>query len=299
MLTRAAETNLPAYTLEQSSREGNKQFDITVSGKGLTQHQKNLFFLPHRQDYYKLGFMKKGGSRHWVDMAAYTTTPDTLYFSTPQQVILKEDNITPIDAVFISFTEEFLDMEENRLLKELPIISNPNNGHELALSPADVAFTDDIIAKILAEYNHKLGWRNSMLLAYLRILLIYVSRLYPAQFSNDSVTENRDLLKKFKGLIADNFTEHHDVATYAGMLHLSAGHFSELVKEQSGKTAIEHIHDRLLLEAKRSLFHTDQSIKEIAFQLGFEDASYFNRFFKRLTSSTPLSYRNTIREMYH
>ena len=53
------------------------------------------------------------------------------------------------------------------------------------------------------------------------------------------------------------------------------------------------------VEAKRLLFHTDQSIKEIAFALGFEDASYFNRFFKRIALTTPADYRSSIREMYH
>jgi len=83
------------------------------------------------------------------------------------------------------------------------------------------------------------------------------------------------------------------------MLNISAGHLSEVVKEQSGKPAIAHIHERLILETKRLLFHTDQSVKEIAFRLGFEEASYFNRFFKRIVGDTPLTYRNTIREMYH
>jgi AraC family transcriptional activator of pobA len=71
------------------------------------------------------------------------------------------------------------------------------------------------------------------------------------------------------------------------------------VKEQSGKSAIMHIHERIVLEAKRLVFHTNSSVKEIAFELGFEDASYFNRFFKRLTGITPVEYKNAIRKMYH
>ncbi len=230
-------------------------------------------------------------------MVPYALKPNTLNFTAPQQMLLKEEG-TAIEGIFICFTDEFLGLDENRMLKQLPVIQNPYNGHELALSAEDIVFVNDIITKLLAEYRTKAGWHNSMLLSYLRILLIYTSRLYTAQFTNDAGLADRDLLKKFKALVTENFTDYHDVVTYAGMLHLSAGHFSELIKEQSGKTAIEHIHDRLLLEAKRMLFHTNNSIKEIAFELGFQDASYFNRFFKRLTSDTPLVYRNTIREMY-
>lgn len=297
MLTHSADTKVPVYSLEQSGRSGNKQFEI-AQGHGLTRMQKELFFVPHRKDFYMLVFVKRGGSRHWVDMVPYTVKPNTLYFTSPQQVHLKEESV-PMEGTSICFTEDFLGLEENRLLKQLPVIQNPHNGHELNLQPADIDFIDDIITKLLAEYDHKLGWRNGMLLAYLRVLLIYISRLYTTQFADADILTNRDLLKRFKILVTENFMQLHEVSAYAGMLNLSAGHFSEMIKEQSGKTAIEHIHDRLLLEAKRLLFHTNHSIKEIAFQLGFEDASYFNRFFKRLTARTPLNYRNTIREMFH
>ncbi|RYD96416.1 MAG: AraC family transcriptional regulator, partial [Sphingobacteriales bacterium] len=67
---------------------------------------------------------------------------------------------------------------------------------------------------------------------------------------------------------------------------------------QSGKPAIKHIHDRLVLEARRLLFLTNDSLKEIAYGLGFSDASYFNRFFKRETGTTPADYRTAIRKMY-
>lgn len=90
----------------------------------------------------------------------------------------------------------------------------------------------------------------------------------------------------------------HDVASYAGMLHLTPGYFTDLVKEQSGKTVLAHIHERLLVEAKRRLLHTELSVKQISDELGFGDAAYFHRFFKGLTGSTPVAYRMQIRKMY-
>jgi len=133
----------------------------------------------------------------------------------------------------------------------------------------------------------------------MQVLLIYLSRLYTEQFKTTDGLPDRQLLIKYLAKINDEFKETHEVAAYADMLNISAGHLSEVVKEQSGRSAIAHIHDRIVLEAKRLLFHTERSIKEISFQLGFGDASYFNRFFKRITGSTPLEYRVTNREMYH
>ncbi|MEJ7664737.1 MAG: helix-turn-helix domain-containing protein [Hymenobacter sp.] len=94
------------------------------------------------------------------------------------------------------------------------------------------------------------------------------------------------------------FRELHGVGAYAALLHISAGHLSEVVKAQSGKPAIKHLHERLVLEAKRLLLYTPLALKEIAFDLGFSEASYFNRFFKRETGVTPAEYRATIRKMY-
>lgn len=300
MLPQLTETNVPIYTLEQTSRDGSKDFEIAQT-TGLMHHQQELFFVPHRKGFYLFVFVKAGSSRHWVDMVPHIVKPDTLYFSSPHQVILKEDIPagTTFEGTSICFTQEFLDIEEDGMLGKLPIIQNPHNGHALSLSAADVVFVEDISAKLLAEYNHKQGWHNSMLLAYLRVLLIYLSRLYNEQFTAPDKSPDRELFNRFKGLVSNHFTKYHDVATYAEMLNLSAGHFGELIKKQSGRTPIEHIHDHLLLEAKRMLFHTEASMKEIAFELGFEEASYFNRFFKRLTSTTPLSYRSSTREMYH
>lgn len=156
-----------------------------------------------------------------------------------------------------------------------------------------------MLVKINAEYLHASEWQQRMLTAYLTLLLTYLSRLYTQQFNNNETTADKQLLKTFQSKIDECFREVREVGDYASMLHISAGHLSEVVKNQSGKPAIKHIHERLVLEARRLLFHTNNSLKEIAFDLGFADASYFNRFFKRETGATPAEYRTAIRKMYH
>jgi AraC family transcriptional activator of pobA len=295
-MNQLTETDLPKYSLKQVSKNNISLFEIQELNDEYRQPPA-IFLTPHRKDYYMMVLVRTGGSRHWVDMAPYTLKPDTFYFSVPHQVHVKEKSVF-MNGILLCFTDEFLAIEENQLLKQLPVIQNPQNGHELNLAAENVAFIDDILRKMLAEYGQKQDWRNGMLLAYLRVLLIYLSRLYTEQFSED-VPEGKMLLKKFHALIDEQYKELHDVAGYADQLFISAGHLGEVIKQQSGKTAIEHIHERLILEARRLLFHTEYSIKEIAWQLGFEDASYFNRFFKRLNSETPLHYRRQSRDMYH
>jgi AraC family transcriptional activator of pobA len=288
---------IPKYPLAPDPLTGSKMFSINKTDCSVNYFKRD-FLVPHRKDYYFWAFVRQGGSRHWIDMKPYQLKADTFYFTIPPQVHLKEEAM-PLTATSVAFTEEFLALEENSLLRQLPIIQNPDNGHELALTTADVVFIDDMLEKITAENRSSDNWHNSMLMGYMRILFIYLSRLYTEQFSNKDNAQDRVLLKKYLSKIEENYLDAHEVGSYADMLNISAGHLSEVVKAQSGKPAIIHIHDRLILEAKRLLFHTDHSMKEIAFRLGFEDASYFNRFFKRIVGDTPLSYRTSIREMYH
>jgi AraC family transcriptional activator of pobA len=255
------------------------------------------FLLPHRKDYYMFAMVEQGNSRHWIDDIPYTVKPGNFYFTVPQQIHLKEE-ICPMKGFVAYFTDEFLALEENRMLRQLPIIQNPAGGHELVLALADRNFIDDIMSKMLAEYNNGGDWHNQMLTSWLRVLVIYLSRLYNEQLGETCITQNYCLLKSYQQLISENYAHTHDVAAYAGMLNITPGYLNDVIKQQSGKTAITHIHNRLAVEAKRRLLHTELSVKEIADELGFEDAAYFNRFFKRLSGTTPASYRQQIREMY-
>jgi AraC family transcriptional activator of pobA len=289
-------TVIPKFALDPGVI-GNKMFNIKKAD-GVQRLMPEEFLAPHRKDYYFFAYVKQGSNRHWIDTQVYTLKPDSFYFTVPHQVHLKESS-EPFKGFIIGFTEEFLLLEGNDRLRQLPVIQNPHNGHELDLLPEDLVFLDDILNKIHAEYIGKSNWQHSMLLAYTQVMLIYISRLYTTQVAIKEQMPGRTLLKRYLFKIEESFTELHDVAAYADMLNVSAGHLSETVKQQSGKPAIMHIHERLMLEAKRLLFHTELSVKEISFQLGFEDASYFNRFFKRTAELTPAEYRASTREMYH
>jgi len=290
------ETAIPTYSLQQSSSFGNSVFEI-VETKGEVRRYRSNFLIPHRKDFYFLCLVRDGSSRHWVDFVPYTLQPNTFYFAVPHQIQVKEAT-KPMDGIMLSFTEEYLQLEENRSLRQLPIIQNPDNGHELALTTENRQFLDDLLQKILAEFNGNQGWRNGMVQSYVSVLLIYLSRLYVEQIQAERISPGRRLLNAFRTYIQNHYSRLHQVADYADLLNITPGHLNDRIKQQSGKTAIEHIHERLVLEAKRLLLHTDLSAKEIAWQLGFEDAAYFHRFFKRLTGDTPTAFRTMIREMY-
>jgi AraC family transcriptional activator of pobA len=287
---------LPVYSLLPDELTGNKNFRV-YNFEGNLPEERDLL-LPHRKNHYLIVLMRKGGTRQWIDMIPFTLKPNTVYFYAPNRIIVKEGT-EEIWATGIAFTKEFLSLQENASLTKLPIIESPQGGHELLLTDEDLRFMEELLTKINMEYRNPNDWQQRMLAAYLTLLLTYLSRLYVEQFNAQQISPERNLLKSYQGKINDSFREFKEVGDYASQLNISTGHLSEVVKMQSGKPAIKHIHERLILEARRLLFHTSNSLKEIAFDLGFSDASYFNRFFKRETGSTPAAYRAKIREMYH
>jgi AraC family transcriptional activator of pobA len=296
MSTLLLDQQIPVYPLEHHGAAGGL-FQLHRADGQQPAFRQNML-QPHRKDYYHLVFVQRGGSRHWVDMTPYVLKENALYFSAPGQLQLKE-KLMPLWGVSLAFTREFLALQPNAALAQLPLLRNPQNGHELLLTAADVAFVEDTLAKLEAEYHRPGEWQQPMLSAYLTVLLTYLSRLYTEQFpGGDEPTADQLLLQKYRAKIEENFRERHEVGAYAALLHISAGHLSEVVKAQSGKPAIAHIQERLVLEARRLLFHTPQSVKEIAYDLGFADASYFSRFFRRETGLTPAEYRASSREMY-
>jgi AraC family transcriptional activator of pobA len=284
---------IPVYSLRQNSRDGHSLIEVAHMGKGINLEPG--FLIPHRKDYYLFVFVINGSSRHWVDFVPYTLEPNTLYFTTPHQVHLKEE-LRPSEGMALRFTEEFLRLEDIRSLMELPIVANPANGHVLRLAPEDVVFCKDLFLRLIDEFAGEGAWKNRMLAALLQQLLVYTSRLYQEQYREGVVPS--PVLRDFQALVNQRYRELHGAADYAGLLHLSPDHLNEIVRRHSGKTVLTHIHERILVEAKRLLLHTEQSVKEIADQLGFADAAYFNRWFRRMEETTPVLYRESIREMY-
>lgn len=298
MFSTTDDKEIPSYAFEPDTATGHPMFRIDKNHE-IRNYRRSDFFVPHRKDYYFLAFVKVGSNRHWIDMKSYVLQPDTFYFTVPHQVHLKEDSTEPFSGISICFSEAFLAAEEGGFLKTLPLMQNPYNGHELQLSAADVLFVEDILERIYTEHHNYNQWQQGMLMAYLKVLLIYLSRLYYDQFAVNETAKETRILKYYLNHVNERFTTSHEVADYAAVMNLSPGYLSEVIKAQSGKPPIAHIHERLTLEAKRLLFHSELSVKEIAFELGFEDDSYFNRFFKRLNGQTPVAYRTATRKMYH
>ncbi|NJM94704.1 MAG: helix-turn-helix domain-containing protein [Cytophagales bacterium] len=122
-------------------------------------------------------------------------------------------------------------------------------------------------------------------------MLILLARLYPAENQAAKTSKGRLLVKRFKQSLEEKYQLHWTPSDYAELLAVTPSHLTETIKDLTGKTTGELIQEKIILETKRLLLHTEKSASEIAFDLGFKDQSYFTRFFRRCTGSTPQAFR--------
>ena len=285
-------SQIPTYDIFREPEERKRPVTVTHTN-GLFP-QKKIWLSPHRKNYYLLMYITHGSGRHWVDTVPYEFKADTLFFSTPEQIHVKEDVIT--SGTVICFTDEFFAIEQNADLLKLQFMQSIPLGNELLLTPADKIEIPAIMRYILVEYQNINDLHDEMLYAYLRVLLIYLARIYNKQYNGVELGKRHELYQRFRSSVEESYKKIHDASHYADLLNISVSHLNKLIKEHSGKTVMMHLHERQILEAKRLLFSTHMSVKEIAYNLGFHDDSYFSRFFKRMTSLTPMAYRAGISE---
>ena len=122
--------------------------------------------------------------------------------------------------------------------------------------------------------------------------MVWISRRNQQNTPPDSRDErNRHLLGGFIRLVEQHYREHLTVETFAHRLGLSSVHLNTLCRQLAGQTALQIIHQRLLLEAKRNLIYTNMTISQVSDSLGFSDPTYFSRYFRRLSGLSPNAFR--------
>lgn len=160
----------------------------------------------------------------------------------------------------------------------------------------------DCLHKIQLELNHDIDRMTRRLIATnIELLLDYCLRFYERQFITREVV-NSDILTRFEQLIHKYFQDGRQIADgipsvswCAGELCLSPKYFSDLMKKETGHTAIEHIQARVIEISKEKLLSPALSISEIAYQLGFQYPAHFSRMFKKIVGKTPNEYRLSAR----
>lgn len=154
----------------------------------------------------------------------------------------------------------------------------------------------DLFQKLKPHINRSHPYQNEILSSYINILLFeYQSLFRQLHFKNNyQQTRSQQLVEAFKNLLNTHFQQERSVKFYADKLFITAKYLTEILKNETGKTASEWINELVLLEAKVLLTNQQLQIAQIAETLHFPDASTFGKFFKNLSGTSPLQYRKTL-----
>jgi AraC-like DNA-binding protein len=274
---------------------------IEVYRRGIPGYQCKGLVPAHRRNFYILSLVTGGEARRIFNLRSYHVFPPTLVFI-PPHVVTTWESLTDVQEGFIcAFSAEFVRGSEVKpFVEQLPFF---HFGAEpvLSLSDEQVAQAKRLFEDMEGEYVHRKPERDEILRSYLRVLLIQAKRWYATspQPSNE-LPAGVQLTKRFLAILESvyqldtptHLRNRRSVSEYAEHLCVHPTHLNDTLKELTGKTASEHIRERLLMEAKLLLKHTALPIADIAFRLDFSEPAHFSHFFRKSTEYTPIQFRS-------
>lgn len=241
----------------------------------------------HRDDYHLFFLQEKGTTYFEVDFQKYTLKPSSVMYIQPNQVhrILGFKNVT---VAILAISNEDINPEYLNLLEEIapakPLLLKKE---ELSI----VLEATSLCIKLSEREQEKLHY--PLLKDACNTLVALTASQYLRQYKSTDRLSRFDMnTKAFKTILERDFVIAKKPADYAQALNISIPYLNECVKHSTGHSVSYHIQQRIVLEAKRLLYHSNKSVKEIAIELGYEDYPYFSRLFTKVTGMTALTFRN-------
>ena len=249
---------------------------------------------PEQIDAYSIYYIRKGKGTYSIDFETYSFDGSALFFMSPGQVF-SVDSESINEAYKIQFVRDFYCIQTHD--KEVScngVLFNNIYESPFVYPNEDEAQTlNFIISSLKYELQTSDTAQYDMLLSYLKQLIIHSVRI--KNFHQPAVDESDSkLFKDFSLLVDQNFKKLHSVTEYANRLGLSPKSLTKHFQKAGLNAPSTIIKERLILEAKRQLLYSNESVKQIAYDLGFNDAAYFTRFFKKATNQSPLQFKTTI-----
>ncbi len=251
---------------------------------------------PHRHNYQELMWVKSGYGRHRIDQTDLEIQPHTFYLIAQGQVHYFEEG-KELEGYLVRFTDDYLldTFSEGSWNYRMTLFSHFAIHQSLHISDEEAPLYDRHLARMLREQeNDQFG--NQMVVRHLLgILLIRLERTRQITVPQmKALSTHAETYQSFLTLLEQDFSENPTVRYYADRLHVTPRQLSDTAVRFSGKTAKQLIQQRRILEAKRFLQHTNASVKEISYSLGFRDPSYFSKAFKQVVGVSPHAYKSQL-----
>lgn len=257
--------------------------------------------IPHRHNFHELIWIRAGRGRHAIDGAPCDLLPGTCYFIAKGQVHQFLES-RRVDGCVVRFADELI--ADRRGIEEpgtpLAWFNASGVAQGVRLDDAEMEECSRLFSLMESEFlRAPQAGRREILGSLVRIALAKLGRaLMRSHARANAPGEPRaELFRAFILLLERDFGRHHAVAHYAAALGVTPRRLTDASRLCGGRMPKGIIEERLILEAKRMLQFTRRPTKEIAYDLGFQDPSYFSKVFKRLARCAPVEYRRRLQAM--
>jgi len=251
---------------------------------------------------FSIILVTEGAGELKADFTDYQISKGAILFFSPFQPFMIRG--TTLKGVMINFHPDYFCIfrHQNEVACDGILFNTPNDPPFFKIPENQISSIYSVIEHIRAEMSSSGLAQHDLLIAYLKILLIRAIRIKflectPSLPLDQGPTEAA-LLRQLKRMIELHFKTKHSVGEYAALLNIPTKTLGRIVKNHFQITLTEIIAERVIMEAKRELNFTSRTLKEIAYDLGFNDEYHFSRYFKNKIKVSPQSFRNSLRSAH-
>jgi len=252
-----------------------------------------------RNNYYSIILITKGKGKLKADFSEYDFQPNSMMCFSPYQPYMISTN-QELKGIALNFHPDFfcIHKHHNEVACNGVMFNNIYQPPFIAMEQKDTEKFYAIIEQMKTEMQNAELAQYELLVSYLKIFLITASRIKVSQTpgAKKQFENNTEpfILQNLKDAIEEHYKTKHTASDYSDLLNISSKALAKITKNYFNKTLTGLISERIVIEAKRELYMTSKSVKEIGYELGFNDEYYFSRFFKTNAEVSPQLYRETV-----
>lgn len=242
-------------------------------------------------DAYNIFWIKEGRGTYNIDFKSFSFDGNVLFFLSPGQVFsIDAERIK--EAYRLTFVRDFycIQTHDKEVACNGVLFNNVYDTPFIEPCESDTKKLTFILDSLMDEFKQQETAQYDMLQTYLKQFIIHSVRIQKEHYPMKEDVDSK-LFKEFSVLVEFNFTKLHAVTDYANRLGVSPKSLTKHFQKIGTHTPSDFIKNRIVLEAKRKLIYSDDSVKEIAFDLGFNDPAYFTRFFKKTAGKSPKQFK--------
>ena len=284
---------MPKAVAKYNFKDGLKHEFELLDSVDLYKDHRDLLTEPHRANFHHIIWFQSGTGTHLIDFKPIKILPNSLVFVAKNKV-QRFDPIGDFKAKIILFTDAFFGLSETdaRFLRDTILFNDLFDDTQVRLNKLDKVFSDYL--NMIEEESKKINdhFQHHLLKNLLYNFLLLAERKRRNQgFTEVKKGADLDYTLLFKDLLNSNFRKVKQVSFYSRELNVTEKRLNMATSKTLGMTPKDLIDQRIILEAKRLLSHTHISIKEVGFELGFDEPTNFIKYFKKHCNSTPVEFR--------